>query len=104
MHLRAWKMRLCALEMQFFSHCAQAQQITKQEMLHDNKILIRIVREACNSLAHCSIGKVLMLTEAVKISINALYMYRADQVVNVLNYWAGCQHWYTFWMISTVKP
>ncbi len=41
-----------------------------------------------------------MLTERVKISIIALYLYIADLVVNVLNYWAGCQHSYTFWMIS----
>jgi hypothetical protein len=83
-----------------FSHCAQAQRITKQKMLHDNKILIRKVRESCNSLAYCSIGKVLMLTERVMISIDVLYLYRADQVVNVLNYWAGCQDSYTSWMIS----
>ncbi len=36
-----------------------------------------------------------MLAEKVNISINALYLYRADQVVNFLNEWAGCQHWYT---------
>jgi hypothetical protein len=79
---------------------AQAQKITKQKMLHNNKILIWKVRESCNLLAYCSRGKVLMLNERVKVSINALYLYRADQVVDVLNYWAGCQHWYTFWIIS----
>jgi hypothetical protein len=37
-----------------------------------------------------------MLAEGVNISINALYLYRADQIVNVPNNWAGCQHLYTF--------
>jgi hypothetical protein len=24
-------------------------------------------------------------------------VYRADQIVSVLNNWLGCHHWYSFW-------
>jgi hypothetical protein len=68
-----------------------------------DKVLIRKVRVeliqlrvSCNSLAYCSREKVLMHAEGGNISINALYLYRADQVVNILYNWAGCQYLYTF--------
>ncbi len=55
-----------------------------KRMLNAEKTLVRKVRESCNSLAYCSRGNVLTLTDRVKISINAIYLYRADQVVMAL--------------------
>jgi hypothetical protein len=92
---------VCAhLKCKFSPLCTGAADHKTKNATREQNFDYRKVRESCNSLAYCSRGKVLMLTERVKISINALYLYRADQVVNVLNYWARCQHWYTFWMIS----
>jgi hypothetical protein len=75
-----------------------------------DKVLIRKVRVellqrgvSCNSLAYCSRGKVFMLAEGVNISINALYLYRADQVVNVLKYLGGVSTFVYLLMISNNK-
>jgi hypothetical protein len=104
-HLPVWKMRLCALHFFFFlctgatdcktkNACYRQVLIGKWELNSSNVRVLQLtgmLRER---------GKLFMLAEAVNISINALYLYRADQVVNVLNNWAGCIY---FLMISNNK-